>query len=113
MQTALKLDVTVVQPTGHINAANAAEFQERLASVLSQHSAALLVDMGQVESLDSAGLIALVSALTQAQQVNKQFGLCNLSPSIRMIFELTQLDRVFQIVENRAAFEQAIAPALV
>lgn len=110
MQTALKLEVSVVQPAGHINAANAAEFQAMLMSAVSASQAAgLLVDMGQVESLDSAGLIALVSTLTQAQQLDKRFGLCHLSPSIRIIFELTQLDRVFEIVESRVAFEQAIA----
>jgi anti-anti-sigma factor len=69
---------------------------------------ALLVDMSQVESLDSAGLLALVSTLTLAQQIDKQFALCHVSASIRIIFELTQLDRVFEIFEDRLAFEACL-----
>jgi anti-sigma B factor antagonist len=95
---------------GHLNAANAAHLHERLATaVISDTNASLLVDMGEVESLDSAGLMALVSALTLAQRLNKRFGLCAISPSIQIIFELTQLDRVFDIFENALAFDVKVA----
>lgn len=111
MQSTLaKSQVKVVQPYGHINASNAADLQEQLTTIVSSRQySSLLVDMSDVESLDSAGLMALVSALTLTQQLNQQFGLCSISPSIRIIFELTQLDRAFEIFENRPAFEAAIA----
>jgi anti-anti-sigma factor len=102
--------VTIVQPCGHLNASNAAGLQQQLmVAVSTQSSSAVLVDMSQVESLDSAGLMALVSALTRSQRLNQQFGLCCVSPSIRIIFELTQLDRVFEIFDSRSAFETAAA----
>jgi anti-sigma B factor antagonist len=102
--------ISVAQPSGHINAATAARFQEELVSAVSaQDCVALLVDLSQVESLDSAGLLALVSTLSLAQQLNRPFGLCHISPSIRIIFELTQLDRVFEIHEDSSAFEASIA----
>lgn len=98
--------VTILQPQGHINAFNAPKLQSYLTTaVTSEFNSALLVDMEQVESLDSAGLMALVSALSLAQGLDKQFSLCSVSPSIRIIFELTQLDRVFEIFENRNAFQ--------
>jgi anti-anti-sigma regulatory factor len=53
--------------------------------------------------------MVLVSALTTAQQSSKRFALCNVSSSIRIIFELTQLDRVFEMFDSRSAFESAIA----
>lgn len=101
---------TVVQPCGHINAANASTLRRQLAETVSSHEfSSLLVDMSRVESLDSAGLMALVSTLTLAQQLNKHFGLCSISPSIRIIFELTQLDRVFEISDQRPTFEAVAA----
>lgn len=100
------LPVQVIRPQGHINAANASVFGQQLATaVASGQSTIVLVDMEQVESLDSAGLMALVSALNLAQRQNRRFSLCSLSASIRIIFELTQLDGVFEIFENRAAFD--------
>ena len=101
--------VTIVQPQGHLNAANAAEFRQQLtAAVASDPSAVVLVDMEQLDSMDSAGLMTLVSALNLAQTQNQRFSLCSLSPSIRIIFELTQLDRVFEIFESRSAFEATL-----
>lgn len=101
--------LTVIRPQGHLNAANAAEFGRQLtAMVASEIPKIVLVDMEKVESLDSAGLMVLVSGLSQAQQQNYQFSLCSLSPSIRIIFELTQLDRVFEMFESHAAFAAAL-----
>ena len=101
--------VTVVQPQGHLNASNAADFQDRLTNaVFSPENSILLVDMEKVESLDSAGLMALVSALRLSRDLNQRFGLCGILPSIKIMFELTQLDRAFEIFENRAAFQSAL-----
>lgn len=110
MQTLLSSPkLTVLKPQGHLNASNAAEFQNQLIkAVASSGHSILLVDMEQVESLDSAGLMALVSALSLAQRLERRLSLCSVSPPIRIIFELTGLDRVFEMVENRAAFEGAI-----
>lgn len=101
--------VTVICPHGAINAANAGEFQQRMVKAVAHDDANVLVSLEQVESLDSAGLMALVSSLKLAQSLGRRFSLCNVSPSIRIIFELTQLDRVFEIFEDAAAFEKVIA----
>lgn len=100
--------LTIVQPFGHINAANAAEFQRQLTSAVTSAQHAVLVDMQRVESLDSAGLMSLVCAFRLAQSLHRRFSLCCVSPTIRMIFELTQLDGAFEIFENRNAFVAAL-----
>jgi anti-sigma B factor antagonist len=92
---------TVIRPQGNLNAANALEFERDLSTALrDDNNTVLLVDLGQVESLDSAGLMALVSALKLAQALQKTFRICSISPAIRIIFELTQLDRVFEILDT-------------
>lgn len=111
MQSVLvRPQAAIVRPCGALNAANASEFQNQLTeAVLSEQHSALVVDMSQVESLDSAGLMALVSALNLAQVRQKRLSLCSISVSIRIIFELTQLDRVFEIFESFSAFEATVA----
>ena len=97
----LDLSVTVVQPCGALNAANAEAFQQTLTSAISsEQSTGLMVDMSGVESMDSSGLISLVSALSLARASSKRFSLCAVPPSIRIVFELTQLDQVFEMVES-------------
>lgn len=102
--------ITIVQPRGHVNAANAVELQKLLKSAVSTHrSTILLVDMGQVESLDSAGLMALVEGFSLARHFGKRLSLCSVKPTIGMIFELTRLDGVFEIFDSPGTFEAAIA----
>jgi anti-sigma B factor antagonist len=93
--------MTVVQPSGFLNAANAHALQAQLSeSIASPQTQGLMVDMSRVESLDSAGLISLISVLRLARNLSKRFCLYSVPPSIRIVFELTQLDRVFEMVEE-------------
>jgi anti-sigma B factor antagonist len=104
----LDSNLTIIQPSGHINASNAAEFKQQLKKALASDRKCVLVDMQRVESLDSAGLMSLVSALSMAGNLNRRFSICSVPPSIQIIFELTQLDRVFEIFESREAFNAAL-----
>lgn len=106
----IRPQAAIIRPCGHLNAVNAAEFQQQLnTAVLSEQNNALVIDMSQVESLDSAGLMALVSTLNLAKANEKRLSLCSVSTSIRIVFELTQLDRVFEIFESISAFELTAA----
>ena len=101
-------EITVICPHGAVNASNAGDFQQEIAkAVLQDKGSSVLVNLEQVESLDSAGLMALVSSLKLAQSLGSPFSLCGVSPAIRIIFELTQLDRVFEIFEDTTAFKKA------
>lgn len=101
--------ITVIRPQGTLNASNAVEFQRQIITVVAQERQSIfVVDMERVESLDSAGLMALVSGLRLAQAMDQRFGLCSVCASIRMILELTQLDRVFELFESVAALETTL-----
>ncbi len=100
---------TVIRPQGHVNSSNVFAFQDQLTkAMMSPGSASLMVDMSEVESLDSAALMSLVSTLSLAQRLNKRFSLCSLSAPARIIFELTQLDRAFEI-DSQSAYLEAVA----
>ncbi|WP_242024258.1 STAS domain-containing protein [Trichocoleus sp. FACHB-591] len=99
----------VFQVSGHLNGVNATDLQNQLKhKVASTPAQDILVDMAQVDSLDSSGLMVLVGALSFAQRLGRQLVLCSISPSVRIIFELTQLDKVFPIFDNQAAFEMTL-----
>ncbi len=103
---------TIIQPSGQLNVATVPSLQQQLVEALSAHScSSLSIDMSQVEALDSAGLMLLVSTLTLAQQLGKRFTLFGVSPSIRIIFELTQLDRVFNIQDSQIQSLPQVAAA--
>jgi anti-anti-sigma factor len=98
----------VVQPSGVLNAANASALQAQLSQqIATDTTPGLMVDMSRVESLDSAGLVSLISVLRLARGLQKRFCLCAVPPSIRIVLELTQLDRVFEIVDVDTAMPLA------
>jgi anti-sigma B factor antagonist len=102
MQAVLKSPkMAVIRPHGCLNATNALEFERELSTTLVQDDvSSLLVDLAAVESFDSSGLMSLVSALKLAQSLDKGFQLDSVSPAIRMILELTQLDEIFDLSEG-------------
>jgi anti-anti-sigma factor len=95
----------VVYPVGHIDASNALKFQSHLEEVLQElgSSDVLVVDMSQVDFLDSAGLMALLHIRTTAQIRGVQIILCAIPASVQIMLELTQLDRVFPVMPSDEA----------
>lgn len=103
MQTVTE-SMAVVQPQGSLNASNAQDFQSVLLERIQGETASgLLVDMSHVESLDSSGLISLIAAFKQARLLGKDFYLYSVPPGIRIVFELTQLDQAFEILDEGSA----------
>ena len=99
-------NLITIHPSGRITAINANEFQRELAQTISDHSTTrCLVNMRQVEFLDSTGLMALVSALRLAETLGKRFFLCAIPAPVKIIFEVTQLDKAFHILENHESLE--------
>ena len=52
----------------------------------------------------SAAVVAFVKANRLAKSQGKEFGLCFANKQVRMILELTQLDRFVQVYEDEADF---------
>lgn len=105
-QEMLLKKIATVEPKGHLSAANTKELEEQLASsVTNGECSIILVDMSRVDFIDSASLMVLATSFRKAQSMGRRFSICSVSPSVAIIFELTQLDKVFEIFENRRAFE--------
>lgn len=107
--TQLRTQFVTFRPESFLSAANASEFLERLtAEVKSSVDCPLLVDMKAVEFMDSAGLMVLIEAFRLAESLGRRFVICSLAPSVRIMFELTQLDKAFVICEDEATFQTAL-----
>lgn len=108
--TKLRSKFTTFRPEGSLSAANASEFLDRLTiEVKSSVNSALLVNMEAVDFIDSAGLMVLIKAFRLAESLGHRFGICSLAPSVRIMFELTQLDQAFEIFEDQEAFQEVIS----
>jgi anti-sigma B factor antagonist len=90
----------LIQIQGRLDVVNAAKLQQQLGQLDSEQFRAWILDLTEVEFIDSAGLVALVTAHKTAAKQHCQLVLCNPSPAVRVILEISQLDRVFEVVEG-------------
>jgi anti-sigma B factor antagonist len=66
----------------------------------------IVVDLAQVDFIDSTALAILVQGLKRARERDGDISLSGLRAPVRMVFELTRLDKVFEIYPTK---EEAIA----
>jgi anti-sigma B factor antagonist len=84
----------------NLDASNVREFRETVGSLIQSHTHVVL-DMTGVKFVDSSGLGALISCLRQLNSRQGDFRLCNLSTTVRALFELMRMHRVFNIQPTR------------
>lgn len=90
-------DRTVLRVGGEIDVYTAPRLRERLVQLVDEGVRHVVVDMEQVEFLDSTGLGVLVGGLKRARTVDGSLALVCEQPRILKIFRITGLERVFDI----------------
>ena len=84
-----------------LNAANAQAFRSALARALSQDLEAIEIDLSQTQTVDGAGLGALVALYETAKQHTKRESfavrLANPTPTVQQMIELARLHHLFEI----------------
>jgi anti-sigma B factor antagonist len=80
-----------------VDAHNAAELKDRILKALEEGGHALVIDLSQVQFIDSSGLGALLSGFKNANLRASSFALAGPQPRVSSMFELTRLHRVFEI----------------
>lgn len=80
-----------------IDAHNSIELKESLQKVIEQGEVNIVVKLNQVRFIDSSGLGALLSGFKNATARSGKFVLSNIQNQVLSMFELTRLNRVFEI----------------
>jgi anti-anti-sigma factor len=65
---------------------------------------ALIIDMENVEFIDSQGLQKLLACLKVMQSQNSNLLLCSQQPSVRLVFEISRIDQMFAVFPSADTF---------
>jgi anti-sigma B factor antagonist len=88
-----------------IDALCAIQFKDAMRKLTDSGPERIIVDMSQVEFLDSSGLGAVVATL-KAKSAAQSLELSALQPTVQRVFHLTRMDTVFSIhADTNAALE--------
>lgn len=88
---------TEIMLTGSIYADETKEVQARLASLIEQGEKALLIDLSQLDYIDSAGLGMLISVQKLVVKKGGSFKIRGVKGLVKELFELTHLTKVFEL----------------
>lgn len=108
----LRLDVSeqdgwsVLQVGGEIDVATAPRLREQLLKLVNGQRYSIVVDLEDVDFIDSTGLGVLIGARKRVRLHDGDVKLICTEPRIVKVFEITGLDQVFQI---HASLDDAVA----
>lgn len=89
--------VIVLAPTGRLDITTAWQFRLKLQECISKVSPHIVVNLSQVNFIDSSGLTSLVAGMRDADKVQGSFRICSVHPEAKLVFEVTMMDSVFEI----------------
>jgi anti-sigma B factor antagonist len=99
-------NIKVISLTGRLDSYTIPASRKLLDEALESQPPYIVVNMQAVNFIDSTALSALVQSLKRSRESNGNLRLCCLQQPVRMIFELTRLDKVFEIfVSEREAVQ--------
>jgi anti-anti-sigma factor len=103
--------VKIVQPAGILDGIGVNQLRREISDLVEKGADIVLVDFQNVTFMNSSGLGALVSTLKVVRSAGSELFICSLSDQLKMIFQLTKMDRVFKTFANQDEFEQKVVSA--
>jgi anti-sigma B factor antagonist len=73
---------------------------ESLNAMIKKRPERIVIDLSRATYIDSAGMAALILAMQDVEAYGGKFFLSGLQETIRSIFEISRLDRIFRIVPD-------------
>jgi anti-sigma B factor antagonist len=101
--------VRVLQLAGRFDAYETPKVTTWLDGNLKPDDARIVVNLKGVNFVDSTALSTLVQAMKRARQNQGDCRLCEVQQPVRIILELTRLDKAFEIYSDEAAAARSFA----
>ncbi len=102
----IKLDtvgtVKVLRITGRFDSYETGRVNEILDQVCTESPARVILNLAEVNFVDSSALALMVKGMKRCRQQRGDLYLCSLQQPVRVIFELTRLDKAFAIHNTEA-----------
>ncbi|NDJ25345.1 anti-sigma factor antagonist [Nostoc sp. B(2019)] len=104
----MNLKVTVLEPSGILDGIRGNQLRQEVSEIIKNGSDILLIDLKDVKFVDSSGLGALVSAMQMVRKAESKLFVCSVNDQVKMLFELTKLDRIFQTFADQDEFNHQV-----
>ena len=105
MEIAVRRDprFVIVDLVGEIDVNAVARIRDTLGDLTKAASPQIVINMARATFIDSSGLGILMAARRDAQKGGGRLALCGMTKDVRMVFELTRLNKFFEIYDDETA----------
>jgi anti-anti-sigma factor len=100
IETRSQDDVTVVALTGEFDLAAVQKFDDALRDLEADDPRVLVVDLNNLQFMDSSGLRALVMADNRAKRAERRLAIVPGPHVVRRVFEITQLEDRLDLIDD-------------
>ncbi len=101
------VEFTTLNLKGRLDITSSSTLKEDVLRQVQQGKRNLILNLNQVDFINSSGLGALVSILKEVRLAKGRIVLSNLASYVREIFEITQLSNIFEIFDSEADAQEA------
>ncbi len=91
-----------------IDASVSTEFKSKFVDLINNGNNQFVLDFSGVDFVDSSGLGALISILKTLTMNNGKIVLCCVNASIKSLFTITRMDKVFSICDTQTTASELI-----
>ena len=102
IQTKTKNNAVIIEIEGDVDLYSSPQVRKTIIDQIHKRKTALLVNLEGVTYMDSSGVATLVEGLQRIKEYSGKLCIYNLQGPVRDVFELSRLDKVFNIFENES-----------
>lgn len=101
-------DSWIVDLSGEVDLYRSPAVRKKFEEIFSKSPKRFLVNLKKVSYMDSSGLATLIEAFQISKKKNVFFGLFEVSATLQGLFEITRLEKIFNIYKSEA---EALGPS--
>lgn len=102
LKTENKNGLVVCYVEGEIDINTSPDIKKNFEKIIDKKTPRVVINFSKVTYVDSSGLATLVEILKGMRSYGGKMRLSNLSPKIKSLFEITKLEKLFDIIADEA-----------
>jgi len=100
VKTEAKNGLMVCRIDGEIDINTAPDIKRAFDRLVSKKEPKIIINLSRVTYVDSSGLATLVEVLKNMRAYGGRMKLTNMAPKIKSLFEITKLEKLFEIMSD-------------
>lgn len=108
----MEKEMPIIELEGEVDVYTAPQLKQQIISILDGGAKILAINLTKVDYLDSTALGVLIGGLKRMREKDGNMVLVCPSPRIRRVFEITGLDKIFDIYDTEEDAQEEMGKEL-